>query len=139
MITLNPYKTGLSFFLLLFIGYTQTAIGQHTKWVAPPEADKLLNPYKGNAEAIKQGQVVYQSMCMVCHGEKGKGNGAASVSLSPAPANFLSLAVRDESDGAVFWKLTNGNPPMAAYKTLLTDAQRWQLVNYIRQLEKQSK
>lgn len=78
-------------------------------------------------------------MCVICHGDKGKGNGAAGVSLTPRPANFLAITVRHESDGAIFWKLSEGNPPMASYKTLLTETQRWQLVLFIRQLESNGK
>ena len=123
--------------LILFFGLSGKALCQ--AWVAPASADQLKNPYSGNAEAIKQGKAIFESMCSVCHGEKGKGDGSGSVTLTPAPANFLAISVRNESDGAIFWKLTNGNPPMAAYKDLITETQRWQVVNYIRQLEKQSK
>jgi mono/diheme cytochrome c family protein len=127
---------------LLFLLSVALASGQafaQSKWGAPASADNLVNPLKGNENAVKDGKKIYESMCLVCHGDKGKGNGAASVSLSPHPANFLSIQVRNESDGAIFWKMSEGNPPMAAYKTLLTETQRWQLVNYIRQLENHSK
>jgi hypothetical protein len=44
--------------------------------------------------------------------------------------------LKKESDGVIFWKITNGKPPMASYEELLTEDQRWELVNYIRELEK---
>jgi len=44
--------------------------------------------------------------------------------------------VQNQSDGAIYWKITNGNPPMASYKETLTEEQRWQLVNYIRELKR---
>lgn len=124
---------------LLFFCFSENALSQSTSWVAPASANATINPLKGNVEAIKQWKVIYQSMCAVCHGEKGKGNGPASVTLTPSPANFLSIRVKDESDGAIFWKLTEGNPPMASYKTMLTETQRWQLVNYLRELELEGK
>jgi mono/diheme cytochrome c family protein len=135
---MNQYKLRLCAFIVFVFCISEKALCQHS-WTAPSTADKLNNPYKGDANSIKEGKSIYQSMCLVCHGEKGKGNGAASVSLSPTPANFLSIQVHNESDGAIFWKLSEGNPPMASYKTLLTETQRWQLVNYIRQLEIQGK
>jgi cytochrome c553 len=70
-----------------------TSFGQILTWTAPASADKLVNPLKGNAGSIAQGKVIYQSMCVVCHGKKGNGNGSASVSLSTPPANFLSIEV----------------------------------------------
>jgi mono/diheme cytochrome c family protein len=124
---------------LLLVFCSGKSVAQHSNWTAPANADKLTNPLKENPDAFLEGKKTYESMCLVCHGDKGKGNGAASVSLSPHPANFLSIEVRHESDGAIFWKMTEGNPPMAAYKTLLTETQRWQLVCYIRKLESQSK
>lgn len=123
----------------LFISISTLVFSQASMWNAPASSDKLVNPFVGNAASVTEGKKIYESMCVICHGDKGKGNGAAGVALAPRPANFLAITVRHESDGAIFWKLTEGNPPMAAYKTLLSETQRWQLVNYIRQLERNSK
>jgi mono/diheme cytochrome c family protein len=120
---------------VLLTSIAPPAFSQQSTWKAPASADKLVNPLAGNAASITEGKKIYESMCFICHGDKGKGNGAAGVSLTPRPANFLAITVRHESDGAIFSKLTEGNPPMASYKTLLSETQRWQLVNYIRQLE----
>ena len=122
-------------FLLLSGLFGNVAFGQNSKWTAPKYADDIKNPLRGNEKAIQEGMVLYKNMCAICHGNTGKGNGAAGVTLDPKPADFLALKVRDETDGAIFWKMTEGNPPMASYKTLLTEEQRWQLVNYIRKLE----
>jgi mono/diheme cytochrome c family protein len=105
-------------------------------WKAPPEADKLSNPLKGNAAASDAGKRLYVQFCVVCHGDKGKGDGIAGISLTPKPANHASQKVQAQTDGAIFWKITAGRPPMASYKSSLTETQRWQLVNYIRELGK---
>jgi len=131
-------KVGITL-LLFFLSLSTGIFAQHSTWTAPATSDKSVNPLKGNPSAVAEGKKIYESMCMICHGEKGKGNGAAGVSLSPRPANFLAIQVRNESDGNIFWKLSEGNPPMASYKTLLSETQRWQLVNYIRQLESNGK
>jgi len=109
------------------------------EWESPPSSNELKNPFKGDATAILDGKKIFMSMCAVCHGETGKGNGAASVAIMPHPANFLSISIENESDGSIFWKLTEGRPPMASYKTLLTDDQRWKLVTFIRDLEEKDK
>jgi mono/diheme cytochrome c family protein len=105
-------------------------------WKAPPEADKLSNPLKGNAVATDAGKVLYVKFCVVCHGNKGRGDGIAGVSLNPRPANHSSQKVQGQTDGAIFWKIATGRPPMVSYKTSLTETQRWQLVNYIREFGK---
>ena len=127
---INSFKIWLVMILLSFNG-----LAQQRNWVAPIEANNLFNPLKGDVLSITEGKKIYTSMCVVCHGTSGKGNGVAGVSLEPHPANFLSITIKDESDGAIFWKITEGRAPMASYKTLLTEKQRWQLVSYIRKLE----
>jgi len=128
---------------LLFSGFHYTPVvnqgGTDGKWVAPPEADKLQNPLAGDATATAAGKKIFMSACYVCHGNKGKGDGPAGVALNPRPANFTLPGIVSETDGALFWKITNGRTPMASYKDIYTDTQRWQLVDYIRELQKNAK
>jgi len=106
-------------------------------WVAPESADTLKNPFSGDKKAIEAGKKIYAQLCAVCHGNSGKGDGIAGMSLKPRPANLTSEAVQKQTDGAIFWKITTGRPPMASYKATLTDEQRWQVVNYIRTFRKE--
>tara|TARA_Y100001934_G_C12198545_1_gene700008 strand:- start:584 stop:1081 length:498 start_codon:yes stop_codon:yes gene_type:complete len=118
-------------------GMEHASVLQNSDWVAPKSADNLKNPFKGDETALKKGKITYQNMCAICHGDKGKGDGMAGMSLKPRPANFTSEKVQSQSDGALFWKLTTGRAPMAAYKDIISEEQRWQLVNYIRTFKKQ--
>ncbi|MCU4158285.1 cytochrome c [Carboxylicivirga sp. A043] len=130
---LKKYTLIATFLIVSAISFQ--AISQengNNNWIAPKEADEIVNPLKGNEEATKAGKVLFQQQCVVCHGTSGKGDGAASVALNPKPANFTSKKVQNETDGAIFWKITTGRPPMISYKDLLIEEQRWQLVNYIR-------
>jgi mono/diheme cytochrome c family protein len=105
-------------------------------WVAPKDKDQIENPLKGNEEAIKVGKKLFQQQCVVCHGDSGKEDGVASVSLNPKPASFTSEKVHSETDRAILWKITTGRSPMPSYKDMLTEEQRWRLVNYIRTFSK---
>ncbi len=123
--------------VFIFSAVTIQATSQEKgEWKAPKEADLITNPFKGNADAIKAGKKLYNQQCAICHGDTGKGDGVAGMALNPRPASFRSERVKNESDGAMFWKITNGRAPMASYKDLLTEEQRWQLVNYIRTFSK---
>ena len=104
-------------------------------FTAPASAEALKNPVKGDAAATALGATLYKKQCSMCHGDKGKGDGAAAASLAKAPANHTSPAVQKLSDGALYWMITNGNNPMPSYKSM-TETQRWQLVNFIRTLAK---
>jgi len=41
-----------------------------------------------------------------------------------------------ETDGSLFWKMSEGRGPMPSWKDQLTETERWQLVIYIRKLGK---
>ncbi|GGK29631.1 hypothetical protein GCM10007962_24840 [Yeosuana aromativorans] len=124
--------------VFLFILFTSNEIlAQESTWKAPESANDLKNPFSGNTLAANKGKMIFRQTCVLCHGMKGDGTGGGGVSLNPKPANFLSKRVKDESDGALFWKMSQGNPPMASYKDIFSEDQRWQLVTYIRVLENQ--
>lgn len=127
------------FLLMGFIvltGLTHKTERQSDEWVAPKSADQLKNPYKGNAEATAEGKKLYVKFCKICHGDKGRGDGIAGINLKPRPRDFTSEKLREQTDGAIFWKMNTGKPPMAAYEKILKEEQRWQLVNYIKELGK---
>ncbi len=109
---------------------------QNKPWVAPKDAENVLNPVPANPAMLKDARKLYISTCAPCHGEKGKGDGAAAVALNPKPADHTSDAVQKQSDGALFWMITTGRNAMPPYKGALTETQRWQLIDYIRTLAK---
>lgn len=106
-----------------------------TPWFVPKEADAVVNPLKGNPQATKAGAAIFAQQCVICHGEKGKGDGLAASGLDPKPANLTSEKVQNMTDGAMFWKISNGRAPMPSFKAILNDQQRWQAVNYLRELK----
>jgi len=121
-------------FILLFTGWT--SFSNIDQWKAPASVDNLKNPIMGDIKAIDKGKKLYKQMCAICHGDKGKGDGIAGASLNPRPANFAIYDIQSQSDGAIYWKITEGRAPMASYKDILKEEQRWQLVNYIRTFKK---
>jgi len=105
------------------------------EWKAPESADKIVNPVKGDASATASGKRTYRMLCVICHGAKGKGDGMGGAGLTPKPTDLTNADVQAQTDGALFWKLTKGRPPMAAYETALPEKKRWELINYIRTLK----
>jgi mono/diheme cytochrome c family protein len=112
---------------------------QTAPWVAPKEANNITNPIAGNNSSIADGKTIYVANCSPCHGDKGRGDGPAAAGLNPKPADHSSAAIQSESDGSLFWKLSEGRAPMPAYKKIFTDQQRWELIDYIRTLAKAPK
>jgi mono/diheme cytochrome c family protein len=100
-------------------------------WVAPADAKAMKNPVKGVGNAKK----TIETNCVSCHGASGKGDGPAAAALPPPkPANWTSAAVQKETDGEIFWKMSNGRGAMPPWKHL-PEQERWEIVNYIRTLK----
>ena len=112
------------------------AFAQRTPWVSPKLAQELKNPLAGDKTVLAEGKSLYTTNCAPCHGDKGRGDGPAAQALNPKPADHTSSVVQSETDGALFWKLSEGRNPMPGYKTILSERQRWELINYIRTLAK---
>ena len=126
-------KQFLSIFLVIF-GFFYLNAQNH--WQAPDEARQLQNPLNETAEVINKGQKVFQLLCASCHGDKGTGNPVMLKTLNPPPADLTSTAIQQQTDGEIFWKITEGRGIMASYKNMLSDEDRWAVVQYIRQLGK---
>jgi mono/diheme cytochrome c family protein len=114
--------------------FVPTLEGAPTRaWVAPPSAKAVKNPVTPTPKAIADAKQLFLVNCAGCHGERGDGNGPASVVLPRKAANFTDVkAMSEKTDGELFWKMSNGRAPMPAWKELLPTRQRWELVNYLR-------
>jgi len=114
-------------------GCTSSTESNSAIWKAPGSADKLKNPFK-DVSAEQKGQALYNVYCWSCHGKSGYGDGAAGKALGQRPANFHDRRIREETDGALFWKMSNGRGNMPPFKDVLSEEQRWQLISYIRHI-----
>jgi len=99
-------------------------------WRAPADAVSRVNPLASRSEAAAGGRKLFVRNCEECHGRAGRG-------IEKKHSADLQLPiVQNETDGALFWKITNGNIPrgMPSFSRL-PELQRWQLVLYIRTLK----
>ena len=104
------------------------------EWKAPARAAKKKNPIPADKESIAFGKKIYEKECLSCHGVKGKGDGPAVKDLEKNPGNLSDPKMWDQTDGALFWKTTEGKKPMPGYEKLLREEDRWHVVNYMRTL-----
>jgi mono/diheme cytochrome c family protein len=115
---------------------TPTLVVQNGKivqqWQAPAEAVSMTNPVKDRPDAVKIGREYYMQKCVDCHGKEGKGNGYMSKMVAKPPTNLASQMVQANTDGELFWKVTNGKSPMPAHRVRFDDEQRWYIVTYLR-------
>jgi mono/diheme cytochrome c family protein len=106
-------------------------------WVAPASAKKIENPVavSKRSSSAKAGKKIFKTRCFVCHGDAGKGDGPAGKSLTPKPADLTSERVQKQTDGEIFWKISNGRGPMIKWEGILSEKERWDMVNYVRSIK----
>ena len=98
----------------------------------------LISPTGFAASAIVRGAALYPQHCAGCHGSTGRGDGAAGAQLAVPPADLTAAHLWEHSDGDLFWWLAAGmRAPggalvMPGFASVLTDADRWALIDFVR-------
>ena len=103
-----------------------------SRWIAPESANELVNPIEVDEDYILEGEMLYKKNCRSCHGKLGDGNGSGAADLSKVPTDFTLPEFLEQSDGSMFWKITEGRDEMESYKKKLTEEDVWLTVIYIK-------
>lgn len=115
---------------MAFCAAPALARGKHERPLqqAPSAESARSNPYDGQRQAAKAGQKLYRRECSACHGLEAQGAQRGPALVSPA----LSHA----PPGAIFWVLRNGSmrAGMPSFSHL-PEAQRWQIITYLKTLQ----
>ena len=128
--------TGFRRLLLIPIACSTFSIAQNpayqpdSNWRAPANAVSRQNPLASKPETAAGGKKLFLRNCAECHGSQGAG-------MEKKHSADLQLpVVQEQSDGAIFWKITNGNATkgMPSFSKL-PELQRWQIILYIRTLK----
>lgn len=108
---------------------------QRTEWNIPEDAKEMKNPSAPSKDVMKAARDLYLDHCAQCHGETGKGDGSEAMMYDPPPGDLTDAKrMTPQSDGELFWKISEGKKPMPAFKKRLTAEERWQLVLFVRSL-----
>jgi mono/diheme cytochrome c family protein len=79
---------------------------------------------------ISQGEQIYRSQCIICHGDRGKGDGPQAPPSTPDLTTFEQTFGRSLAQW--FDVLTQGRGDMPAFERTLTDGERWAVLEYVR-------
>jgi mono/diheme cytochrome c family protein len=107
------------------------------------EQELIVNPQAATLDSLKNGEALFQTTCAACHGPTGGGDGpiaaprgpiAGVLPIGPGPMGF-SLAT-GLSDGHIYSTISLGRGRMPSYQRISPQG-RWDIVNYIRDLNGQ--
>jgi len=112
-------------------------LNEKKPWLVPDNYKNMKNPVASNAESIANGKTLYATHCKSCHGTKGLGDGSKAAQLKTEPGDFSKADFQAQSDGALFYKTSEGREDMPGFKKKIPDAdERWSIVNFLRTLKK---
>lgn len=121
------------------VGFTPYKYGDDVAWA---EKDHK-NPLAGNdsQEILMTGQKYFETYCMVCHGQNGEGEGSMPVAtkMPRKPPALTAQNARNMTDGRIYHIITKGQGVMGGYAGQIPQEYRWQIVNYVRYLQKEHK
>ncbi len=107
------------------------AFAASTTWLdhVPPRDHARTNPLASSPEAVQAGALLYRHNCRQCHGADAEGDGKKKPSLK-------TDRIRTATDGDLEWFLRQGDLAhgMPSWSSL-PQAQRWQIIAYLRSLQ----
>ncbi len=139
-----PLCLTLTILFSRYVGSAYSADEQILKPRVPadklPEVKELVNKVPANEKTLEEAKEIFfgKGVCFTCHGEKGRGDGAAGASFNPRPRNFTDVDwQKARTDGEIFWAITNGTQyGMIPFNDMLSAEERWMMVNFVRELGK---
>lgn len=122
---------------LASFSFTVLNTQQPKPWAVPDNFKKMKNTVASDATTIADGKALWNTHCKSCHGAKGLGDGSKAAQLKTEPGDFTKAIVQTQTDGELFYKISEGRDDMPSFKKKLPEAdERWSLVNFIRTLKK---
>ncbi|MBS1668986.1 MAG: cytochrome c [Bacteroidetes bacterium] len=110
---------------------------QPKPWSVPEKNAKMANPVKSNSESIAAGKTLWMQHCASCHGKQGLGDGNKAAQLKTQPGDFSKSSSQSQSDGSLFYKISEGRDDMPSFKKKIPDQEDiWNLVVFVRTLKK---
>ena len=81
-----------------------------------------------------KGKIIYETNCVICHGERGKGDGLLGATLRPPPTDLTGPEARAKSDKDLRTVIHEGRGVMPAWKFRLKEQDIQNVLAYIRSL-----
>jgi mono/diheme cytochrome c family protein len=124
------------FAFLLFAPSPQQPPAPAAPATIPAEAAHMANPVKPTPESQAHAKKRYGYDCAMCHGATGNGKGDIP-DLKPPPKDYTDpAALKDLSDGEIFYILKNGKGQMPPDGGRTKPDDLWNMVILVRSFAK---
>ena len=102
-------------------------------------AATLVNPTAPAdlAASARRGAAEFRRICVPCHGTTMMGDGPVAA-LFMRPPDLLAPLTRQRPDGYIYSYIRHGGIVMPSHGAQVTRAQAWDVINYLRQMQRQS-
>jgi mono/diheme cytochrome c family protein len=94
-------------------------------------------PHPVDDALVERGRQRYGIYCQPCHDARGEGRGILFQRGNVPTGNFHDAKILNYSDGQIFDVITNGVGLMAGYRWPIPPADRWAIIAYVRELQRE--
>ena len=123
--------------LLLFARTSQQPAAAPAPASVPAEAKAMVNPVKATPELQAQAKKMYGYDCAICHGANGNGKGDIAAEMKPPLKDYTDpAALKDITDGEMFYISKNGKGQMPPEGDRLKPDATWNMVILVRSFAK---
>jgi mono/diheme cytochrome c family protein len=95
------------------------------------------NPEPMSDSSVARGQRKFLKTCIPCHGVSMKGDGPVAAKFVPPP-DLLGYQTRARADGYMYSYIRHGGAIMPSYGAQVTRQEAYDLINFIRSMQKKS-
>jgi len=107
---------------------------------------ELTNPLELNMQNIEQGEALYGMFCAHCHGKNGDGKGSIQHPLYGAVPSYADdllirrsgTSMKNLADGHMYHAITYGFNAMGGHASQINSEERWQIIMYVNELQKEN-
>lgn len=82
------------------------------------------------------GKELYEIFCLVCHGSKGLSETKTAAKMDVSPFEVAGEGTAELTDGELFVKIVASDSVMPKYRNELNDEEAWEIVGYLRYLQR---
>lgn len=121
---------------IFLLAISLNLFAEETSWDVPQEKVEKTAPFMFETSHVESGEALYLKNCKSCHGDVGQAN---MIPLNPLPKDLSIESVQTQSDGSIYYKVSEGRGAMPKFKGVLSVNDTWSVIAYIRSFNKNYK